>query len=109
MALTVVSALTIPTLGVFAATSAHSGSVEVSKSKISPLTVQYVGGGTWNYGFVGTEVYSQYDHNGVIHSSAVSNSNPGSLTSSGWQDPGVTAYVAIQATLTGNQAFWNTD
>jgi hypothetical protein len=34
MALTVVSALTIPTLGVFAATSAHSGSVEVSKSKI---------------------------------------------------------------------------
>lgn len=106
--LSMIASLTIPTMGVLADNTSHSGSAEVTNNKFKILTVQSVGGGTWNYGFTGTKVYSQYDHNGVTHKASVKNSNANSLTSSGWKARTITAYVAIEATWKGNQAYWNT-
>ena len=109
--LTLVTVLSIPAVSTYASSTnpdeIKSGSVEVTTNGISPYETEDVGGGTWSYGFTGSKVYSQYDHGGAEHKSSVKNNNAGSLTSSDWKNPGVTAYASIEATLWGNQSYRN--
>lgn len=107
IALAVAATLIIPAASVYAKTSTHSGSAQISNSKISPLTVENVGGGVWDYGYTGTRIYSDYYHAGAVHSAAVCNWN-NSIVSSGWINPGTDAYANCESSLWGNQAFWNT-
>lgn len=116
--LTLLTVLSVPSIGVFAASTSsanNSGSAAVLRNKITTaattsggITEVSAGGGTWTYGFTGALVFSQYDNDNLQHRSSVQNSNSGSLTRSEWVDAEQTAYIAIRATLKGNQAFWAT-
>ncbi len=70
-------------------------------------TVEYVGGGTFDYGvnyWSGT-VWSDYHHPSKAHTSTACNASDCSW--SGVKPAGVWARATISSTLGGNTAYWN--
>ncbi|OOM81807.1 bacteriocin [Clostridium puniceum] len=130
--LTVLTVLSVPTISAYASTehvASHSGSATLvrnsgitlktpvsgdpffeSKTTVSGGTFHESGsvveGGDWYYGFSGSNLFSQYDNDEVTHKSSVKNSN--TTKTSGWVQPGKTAYSSTAQTWTGNQCFWGT-
>ncbi|MDH2456677.1 lactococcin 972 family bacteriocin [Corynebacterium bovis] len=67
--------------------------------------VQYVGGGTWEYGTGGGKVYSDYYHAAVKHGSSVRGKS--GLVQSPCVSPGEWARVSDNTKFFGrNESFW---
>lgn len=92
--------------------SAAGGSAVSSSSQITPFTQVNVGGGTWNYGSnfafpANKYVYSQYQHQYLVHSASVFIGNL--YDSSGRQGPGTLANSSKTGGLTDPASeYWNT-
>lgn len=70
-------------------------------------TVEYPGGGTWNYGTNRTEVWSNYHHPSRNHRSSVINGY-GEYRSSGCKSPGVWSYASLRADPNRvDNAYWS--
>ncbi|WP_336697146.1 lactococcin 972 family bacteriocin [Curtobacterium sp. USHLN213] len=83
---------------------ATSGSASVDGATKRGAT-EVVGGGIWSYGVDKTDVWSLYDHQKLVHSTAVKSS--GKTTSSGRVAKGKVAYASRGKALFGNSSFWN--
>lgn len=73
--------------------------------QIKPFAYESVGGGQWYHGVNGTKVYSEYLHNGKKHSATAKNGNGAGKRDI--QELGVWATSYVNATLTGNKAYWD--
>ncbi|MFJ3322757.1 lactococcin 972 family bacteriocin [Curtobacterium sp. NPDC086286] len=111
LSVAVVAAAIIPALttaGVAHATvdrgTITSGSAAVDGTTKRAAT-EVVGGGFWSYGVDKTDVWSLYDHQKLVHSTAVKSS--GKTTSSGRVAKGKVAYASRGKALFGNSSFWN--
>lgn len=73
-------------------------------------TTVNVGGGLWQYGTTSTEVYSNYHHPSLYHSSTACNAGAlGDKCDQGVAAAGAWSYASIgKSWLGGNTAYWNT-
>jgi lactococcin 972 family bacteriocin len=70
-------------------------------------TVEYPGGGTWNYGTNRTEVWSNYHHPTRNHRSSVINGY-GEYRSSGCKAPRIWSYASLRADPNRvDHAYWS--
>jgi lactococcin 972 family bacteriocin len=73
-------------------------------------TTENVGGGLWQYGTTTADVYSNYHHPSLYHSSTACNAGVlGDKCDQGVAAAGAWAYASIgKSWLGGNTAYWNT-
>lgn len=73
-------------------------------------TTEYVGGGLWQYGTTSSEVYSNYHHASLYHSStACNNGLLGDTCDQDVAEAGAWSEASIAKSWSGgNTAFWNT-
>lgn len=79
-----------------------------SASADAPRTrngTEVVGGGIWSYGVDRTSVFSAYDNQKFVHSTAVKSS--GKTTRSGKVAKGKIAWATRAKALFGNSSYWN--
>lgn len=68
-------------------------------------SVDYVGGGRWDYGTGGGKVWSNYYHANKVHKSSVQGK---SFVSSGWKKAGTTSYAsAADRWYAVDQSYWD--
>lgn len=82
-------------------------SAAVTLGAVSPASAvkEKVGGGSWEHGFSGVMVYSNYYHSTKTHRSSVTTQFD--YYSSGWKSAGLVSYASLQSSLQGNQANWD--
>lgn len=103
-------ALLLPTIGIASAqassedTPIASGQMELTQGQTPIAPRVSVGGGTWNSGFSGTKVYSQYYHGSKKHSATAKNGWGAGVRNT--QKAGIWAYSSVNSTLTGNKTYW---
>ena len=73
-------------------------------------TTESVGGGLWQYGTTSSDVYSNYHHASLYHSStACNNGVAGDICHQDVREAGAWSYATIgKSWLGGNTAYWNT-
>ena len=68
-------------------------------------SVDYVGGGKWDYGTGGGKVWSNYSHDSRVHKSSVQGKQ---FVSSGWVQAGTTSYAsAPDRWYAADNSYWD--
>jgi lactococcin 972 family bacteriocin len=89
------------------ATGVSAIAIVVGTAAPALATVEYPGGGTWNYGTNRTEVWSNYHHPNNKHRSSVINGY-GEYLSSGCKNPNVWSYASLRADPNRvDHAYWS--
>jgi lactococcin 972 family bacteriocin len=86
---------------------AAAGAIALGGAGTASAVTEYVGGGTWDHYITFNTNTSNYYHGNLTHSSTARNGVGGSVTS-GRIAKGKWAYATVQASLSGNTAYWNT-
>jgi lactococcin 972 family bacteriocin len=82
-----------------------SASAMVAVAAPAMAAREFVGGGTWDHGLTGLQVYSNYYHPNNDHRSSVAVN--GIITRSACTSPGNWSHAQAWQAVSGNKAYWN--